>query len=117
MRAPAPVLALDDILDDGGLPLAEDLRRAASAWLEHLTHEKGAADKTLEAYGRDLRQFLAWLRADLGHAPCMADLARLDAKAFRRFMAARRRDGLAGRSLARSMSALRTFFRWLEMEE
>ena len=43
---------------------------------------------------RDLRQFLAWLKVDLGHAPCLADLARLDAKMFRRFMAARRRDGL-----------------------
>ena len=103
-----------DLLDDGGLPLGEDLRRTVEAWFAHLAHERGAADNTLEAYGRDLRQFLAWLKDDLGHAPCLADLARLDAKRFRAFMAARRRDGLAGRSLARSMSALRTFFRWLE---
>ena len=113
MRTPP----LDEILADGGLPLGDDLRRTAGAWLAHLAHERGAADKTLEAYARDLRQFLAWLKGDLGHAPCLADLARLDAKMFRRFMAARRRDGLAGRSLARSMSALRTFFRWLEAEE
>src|SRR3974377_198255 len=32
-------------------------------------------------------------------------------------MAARRRDGLSGRSLARSMSALRAFFGWLEAQE
>ena len=32
-------------------------------------------------------------------------------------MAARRRSGFAGRSLARSMSGLRMFFRWLEAEE
>jgi integrase/recombinase XerC len=113
MRTPP----LDEILDDGGLPLGDDLRRTADAWLAHLVHERGAADKTLEAYTRDLRQFLVWLKGDLGHAPCLADLARLDAKMFRRFMAARRRDGLTGRSLARSMSALRTFFRWLEAEE
>src|SRR5262245_19802225 len=113
MRAPA----LDEILADAGLPLGDDLRRTAEAWLAHLAHARGAADKTLEAYARDLRQFLAWLKGDLGHAPCLADLARLDAKMFRRFMAARRRDGLTGRSLARSMSALRTFFRWLEAEE
>jgi len=108
---------LDEILADGGLPLGEDLRRAAGDWLAHLAHERGAADKTLEAYARDLRQFLAWLKGCLGHAPCLADLARLDAKMFRRFMAARRHDGLTGRSLARSMSALRTFFRWLEAED
>ena len=32
-------------------------------------------------------------------------------------MAARRRDGISSRSLARTLSALRTFFRWLETEE
>ena len=32
-------------------------------------------------------------------------------------MAARRRDGAASRSLSRTMSALRTFFRWLENED
>jgi integrase/recombinase XerC len=113
MRAPS----LDDILADSGLPLGDDLRRTAEGWLAHLAHERGAADKTREAYGRDLRQFLGWFKNDLGHAPCLADFARLDAKLFRRFMAARRRDGLTGRSLARTMSALRTFFRWLEAQD
>jgi len=113
MRTPS----LEDILTDGGLPLGDDLRRTADAWLAHLAHERGAADQTLEAYARDLRQFLVWLKGDLGHTPCLADLSRLDARMFRRFMAARRRDGLTGRSLARTMSALRTFFRWLEAEE
>jgi integrase/recombinase XerC len=113
MRGPS----FDDILADGTLPLGDDLRRTVEGWLAHLAHERGAADKTLEAYARDLRQFLAWLKGDLGYGPCLADLARLDAKLFRRFMAARRRDGMAGRSLARTMSALRTFFRWLEVEE
>jgi integrase/recombinase XerC len=108
---------LDAIFDDGGLPLADDLRRTVEAWLGSIEHERGAARNTLEAYGRDLAQFLAWLKADLGHAPCLADLARLDARRFRAFMAARRRTGLAGRSLARAMSALRAFFRWLEVQE
>lgn len=109
--------SLTDILDDGGLPLAQDLQDAIAAWFAHLAHERGRAEKTLEAYERDLRQFLTWLKGALGHAPCLADLARLDAKRFRAFMAARRRAGFAGRSLARSMSSLRMFFRWLEAEE
>ena len=82
-------------------------------WLDFLTHERGVADKTLEAYGRDLRQFLDWVNSDLGRPPTPADLAGFDAKLFRRFMAARRAKGFSGRSLARTMSALRTFFRWL----
>ena len=74
MRGPS----FDDILADGTLPLGDDLRRTVEGWLAHLAHERGAADKTLEAYARDLRQFLAWLKGDLGYAPCLADLARLD---------------------------------------
>ena len=108
---------LEGIFDDGELPLADDARRAAEAWLVHLAHERGAAVNTLSAYERDLRQFLGWLRGELGHAPCLADLARLDAKRFRAFMAARRRAGAQSRSLARTMSALRVFFRWLEAQE
>jgi integrase/recombinase XerC len=109
--------ALSEVLDDGGLPLGRDLRDAVEGWLTHLAQERGRADKTLEAYERDLRQFLGWLRGKLGHAPCMADLAGLDARDFRAFMAARRRASFSGRSLARTMSALRTFFRWLETSE
>jgi integrase/recombinase XerC len=108
---------LDEILQDDALPLSDDLRRAVADWLAHLAHERAATANTLTAYERDLRQFLAWLKGALGHAPCLADLARLDAKRFRAFMAARRRAGFAGKSLARTMSALRTFFRWLETAE
>src|SRR5262245_14656485 len=108
---------IEDVCDDGALPLGDDLRAAVGAWLLHLEHERGCTPHTLQAYARDLRQFLLWLEDAIGHAPCLADLARLDAKRFRAFMAARRRAGFAGRSLARTMSALRAFFRWLEAEE
>ena len=99
------------------LPLGDDLRQAVAAWLTHLRHERGHAEKTLQAYERDLRQFFAFLKGHLGHLPCVADLARLEAKTFRSFMAARRRNGSVSRSLARTMSALRQFFRWLEAQE
>jgi integrase/recombinase XerC len=108
---------IEDILEDGALPLAQDLADAVADWFGALQHERGASAHTLQAYERDLRQFLVWLKGELGHAPCLGDLARLDAKRFRAFMAHRRRAGFAGRSLARTMSALRSFFRWLEAEE
>ena len=108
---------LDEILHDGALPLAQDLADTIGDWFSALEHERGATAHTLQAYERDLRQFLGWLKGELGHAPCLADLARLDAKRFRSFMAHRRRAGFSSRSLARTMSALRSFFRWLEAEE
>jgi len=98
------------------LPLSADLERAVAAWLAHLRHERGHADKTLEAYARDVRQFLGFIAAQLGYPPCLADLARLDLKTFRGFLAARRRSGAVSRSLARSLSALRQLFRWLDAQ-
>jgi integrase/recombinase XerC len=103
--------------DEPALPAAEDLRGAVGAWLAHMTHELGRADNTLAAYERDLRQLLAWLERDLGRVPALADLARLDARQLRGFLASRRQAKVGSRSLARSLSGLRTFFRWLEMED
>lgn len=106
---------IDDVLRaDGELPLADDLAATTAAWFDHLIHERGHSPATLASYERDLRQFLGFLKRDLGHPPCLTDLARLEVKAVRRFLAARRREGAASRSLARSVSALRTFYRWLE---
>lgn len=98
------------------LPLGADVDRAVAAWIAHLRSERGLSANTLEAYSRDTRQFLGFLGAQLGHAPCLADLERLDLKMLRRFMAARRR-GAVSRSLARTLSALRQLFRWLEAQD
>jgi integrase/recombinase XerC len=109
---------LDDILaDDAELPLGSDLRDAVYAWLRHLESERGQSAATQEAYSRDVRQFLGFLKRHLGHPPCLSDLERLDAKTVRAFLASRRKGGAVSRSLSRSLSALRMLFRWLEREE
>ncbi len=112
-------MAADSTAENDGeaTALAHDLSTTVEAWLDYLTHERGCADKTREAYGRDLAQFLSFLKHHIGHPPALADLAALHLRTFRAFMAARRRAGVESRSLARTMSALRMFFRWLETQE
>lgn len=100
-----------------GIVAAPPLAALVESWLERLAVERDASEQTIEAYRRDMRQFLGWLRTDLGHAPTITDVSRLETRAFRRFMASRRREGIESRSLARSMSALRGFYRFLEKEE
>src|SRR5690606_5657369 len=57
MSAPPLVIAARDTLDQ------------IEAWGEHLRGEKRLSPKTLEAYSRDLEQFLSFLTTHLGNPP------------------------------------------------
>lgn len=107
----------DVLFDCTELPFENGLRDCVQNWLCHLEAERGQSAATRDAYERDLRQFFAFYKSYLGYPPNLDDLARLDAKTFRAFLAKRRKSGVVSRSLARSLSALRMFFRWLEREE
>ncbi|MCB1521575.1 MAG: tyrosine recombinase XerC [Hyphomicrobiaceae bacterium] len=101
----------------GELDFGGDFRDAALGWLRHLDVERGYTTETLTAYERDLRQFAMFLAARHRRAPCLGDLTLVDAKTVRAFLAHRRRQGAVSRSLSRSLSALRTFYRWLEASD
>ena len=70
--------------------------------------------KTLEAYRRDIGQFLAFMAEHLGGAPSVKQLAKLKPQDVRAFMAARRAAGIGGRSLMRGLAGARSFARFLE---
>ena len=75
-----------------------------------LTAERGAAAHTIEAYTRDLAEFLAFLAAK-GKTARTATPENL-----RAFLAGLARKGLAPTSRARKLSAIRQFFRFLLAE-
>jgi integrase/recombinase XerC len=83
-------------------------------WLGHLGAERRMSAKTVEAYERDVRQFLGFLAEHLGGRPTLTELARLTPQDVRAFMAARRGDGIGGRSLMRAVAGVRSFARFLE---
>lgn len=85
-------------------------------WLSHLGAERRLSPKTLEAYGRDLRQCLDFLCAHWGERVTLKRFAALEATDIRAFMAMRRADAIAGRSLMRALAGLRSFGRFLERE-
>ncbi|MBP0112691.1 MULTISPECIES: tyrosine recombinase XerC [Bradyrhizobium] len=85
-------------------------------WLSHLGAERRLSPKTLEAYGRDLRQCLDFLCAHWGERVTLERFAALEATDIRAFMAMRRADDIAGRSLMRALAGLRSFGRFLERE-
>src|SRR5580658_5096573 len=84
------------------------------AWLKHLGAERRLSPKTLEAYRRDVLQFLHFLAEHLGGAPSLKELAALTPADVRAFLAARRAANIGSRSLMRSLAGLRGFARFLE---
>ena len=88
-----------------------DLFTAVDLYMSHVAAEKGLSRNSVESYGRDMREFLE----------CMSRLGRQHAVKITRedivgFLDAMRKRGLAVSSRARSMSAVRGFFKYLLRE-
>jgi integrase/recombinase XerC len=98
------------------LPAAPDLAAAAAAWLVHLAHERRLSGRTIEAYGRDARQFLAFLETRFGAPPGIADFTDLAPADLRAFLAHRRAEAIDARSLQRALSALKSLARHIARE-
>lgn len=94
------------------LPISADEVR--NTFLAHLAGERRLSPKTVEAYGRDIRDFQSFLSAHLGEPAGLRALAALAPTDFRAYLAHRRSAGLGSASVQRLLSALRTFYRYLE---
>ena len=96
--------------------VATDVQAVFQHWLEHLASVRRLSPLTIEAYGRDLRQFFGFLTTHLGAPPSIAGLAALKPLDLRAFLSARRRDAIDNRTLMRQLAALRSFARYCERE-
>lgn len=94
--------------------VAEDLRAAIGAWFDWLTAERRASAHTAAAYGRDLAAFFDFLGGHCGEVPGLALMSRLTPADFRAYLAHRAHDGRERTTIARGLSVLRGFVRFLE---
>jgi integrase/recombinase XerD len=86
---------------------AARLSRHLESFIEMLRAERNAAQNTIEAYRRDLADLTAFL------ARRGTELAAADAAAIRAYLAKLHRAGMAPRTAARRLSAIRQFYRFL----
>jgi integrase/recombinase XerD len=83
-----------------------------NAFRHYLQGERGLANNTLMAYVRDLTHYLDWIAGgglDDYLTPSLRELTN--------YLGCLREDGLAPRSVARHLVALRMFYRFLRLEE
>lgn len=101
---------------DSAFATDDFVRAQLALWQRELGSVRRLAANTLEAYGRDVDQFLSFLAGHAGGPVTLATLKELRGADIRAFMAQRRGESLGSRSLARVLSALKSFFRFLERE-
>jgi len=86
-----------------------------AAFLTHLEKERDVSPNTVKAYRRDLEGFCAYLGAHYGAASW--DWEKVDRLTMRGFLAHLTRRGLSKRSIARQLSAVRTFYAFLHRND
>lgn len=89
-------------------------RGAVQAFLRHLADERNLSEHTLAAYRGDLDDLASFLTDYYGTPEW--GWSTVDRLTLRSFLGSLERRGLARRTAARKLSAIRTFFRFLHLE-
>lgn len=92
-------------------------RDALQQWLTGMSALNGSAENTVSAYQGDLSGFLAFMTNHHGAPQGLGALARISTSDMRAWMAQERGTGTGARSLARKLSAVKSFYRWLAERE
>ncbi|HZZ37465.1 MAG TPA: tyrosine recombinase XerC [Caulobacteraceae bacterium] len=91
-------------------------REALAAWIQHLTHERRASPRTVEAYLACVSAYLAFLEQHRGESLSLGAMGTISAAELRAYLAARRAGErpLSARSLSQALSAIRAYHRFLD---
>ena len=89
----------------------DQAENALDLYLGHLSVERNLSPNTVMAYGRDLTAFLKWLNQQ-----GIRDWAKVDRSGLMKYML-ELSETLAARSRARTLSAIKAFYKFLEEEK
>jgi integrase/recombinase XerC len=84
-------------------------------YLRHLSKERDVSPNTVHAYERDLREFVDFLGGYYGEDAWRWET--VDRLAMRGFLAHLARRGVGKRTMARTLSGVRSFYRWMHRNE
>ncbi|MFV0408931.1 MAG: tyrosine recombinase XerC [Paracoccus sp. (in: a-proteobacteria)] len=99
------------------LALTPAMADALARWLEEETGARGRSPHTIAAYRDDNLAFLSFLGSYHGEGATPKSLTSLKQTDIRAFAANERNRGLSARSLARRLSAVRGFLRWISDQQ
>lgn len=91
----------------------KEVKALIARWSAWLTGERMYSPHTVDAYCRDLAIFTAFFDKPLN----LKKLARIDIRGFRAYLSSRAAENISKTSLAREISTIRNFFRWLNKND
>ena len=97
------------------LPQDDTVAPQVADYLDHLAKERDVSPNTVRAYERDLSEFVEFLGRYYGGAAWTWQ--GIDRIAMRGFLAHLSKRGLGKRSMARTLSAVRSFYKYLHRNE
>ncbi|MBY0407552.1 MAG: tyrosine recombinase XerC [Rickettsiales bacterium] len=102
-------------MNDALIPFTPALLSHIQGWLSYLRDVRRYSGHTLTAYDQDIRQFFQFLAGHLGRQAGESELAALEARDFRAWLASRANIFEAA-STARALSSVKHLFRYLEKQ-
>ncbi len=93
---------------------SEDVKLHIKHWQNWLRSERRYSEHTVDSYSRDLALFLNFIEQRLQKMPNISDLQDLNIRDFRAFLSYRNDKYIEKSSIARELSTLRNFFKWLK---
>ena len=100
-----------------GVQISPAATEALATFLSQMTALRGAAKNTTEAYQADILGFLAFITQHTAAPQGLNALKAITVQDMRAWMAFERGRGVGARSLARSLSAVKSFYAWLAERE
>jgi len=93
------------------------MRDHLKSFLAYLKLNRHVSPHTVRAYESDVTQYLAWIASQTGKKMSQLDAADLDMTSVRSHVAELNKAGKARSSVARKLSGLRTFVKYLRRED
>ena len=94
-------------------PLSPAILTSLHEWLSTKAALENLSVHTVSAYERDLLDYLGFMSAHLKNGHAVKSLAHIRVGDLRAWMAKLRKDELSSRSIARKLSSLKSYYRWL----
>ncbi len=101
-------------MEQGFHHITPDLAHLLTHWMEDLTTARRLSPHTCANYQRDMQRFCTFLHDYFNRDVCLNDMHHMHLRTLRSFLAARRNENINSRSLARNLSSLRSFARFMQ---